>query len=60
VEPIFLGLAQILAIHGDQLERYGGAAGVRDTRLLEGAVAAARSGTQEGYLHPDLIEMAAA
>ena len=51
----YLTLAEILAIHADQLERYGGAAGVRDPGLL----AAALYRPQTGY-YSDLIEEAAA
>jgi RNA polymerase sigma-70 factor, ECF subfamily len=36
----FLGLEEILALHADQIARYGGAAGVRDLGVLESAVAA--------------------
>jgi len=51
----YLTLAEILAIHGDQLERYGGAEGVRDGGLLEAALYR----PQTGY-YQDLIEEAAA
>jgi death on curing protein len=60
VGPHFLGLDEVLAIHEDQLERYGGAAGVRAPSLLGGAVAAPKAGTTDGYLHADLYGMAAA
>jgi death-on-curing protein len=30
----YLTLAEVLAIHADQIERYGGSPGVRDRRLL--------------------------
>ena len=56
----FLGLEEILALHADQIERYGGAAGVRDLGLLESAVAAPESSFGGGYLHGSLPEMAAA
>jgi death-on-curing protein len=51
----YLTPAEILAIHDDQLERYGGAAGVRDRGLLESALYR----PQTGY-YGDVIEEAAA
>lgn len=56
----FLGLEEVLALHADQIERYGGAPGVRDLGLLESAVAAPESSFGGGYLHGSLPEMAAA
>lgn len=35
---IFLTLEEVLIIHEDQIERYGGLSGIRDLRLLESAV----------------------
>jgi len=60
VEPVFLRLDEIVAIHRDQIERYGGSLGVRDWGLLKSAIAipAATFGGQ--FLHADLYEMAAA
>jgi death-on-curing protein len=51
----YLTLAEVLAIHADQIERYGGAQGVRDHGLLEAALFR----PQTGY-YADLIEEAAA
>lgn len=60
MEPLFLTLDEVVAIHRDQIERYGGSLGVRDWNLLQSAVAmpAATFGGQ--FLHGDLMEMAAA
>lgn len=60
MEPVFLTLDEVVAIHRDQIERYGGALGVRGWGLLQSAIAmpAATFGGQ--YLHSDLLEMAAA
>jgi death-on-curing protein len=57
---MFLTLDEVLAIHRDQNERYGGSDGVRDWGLLQSAIAmpAATFGGQ--FLHGDLCEMAAA
>ena len=51
----YLTAATILAIHDDQLERYGGAPGIRDPGLIEAAIFR----PQTGY-YADLIEEAAA
>jgi death-on-curing protein len=51
----YLTLAEALAIHDDQLERYGGSSGVRDLGLLDAALFR----PQTGY-YADLIEEAAA
>ena len=51
----YLTVVEVLAIHADQIERYGGADGVRDRGLLEAALYR----PQTGY-YADLIEEAAA
>ncbi len=58
--PMFLDLWEVVRIHQDQIERYGGERGVRDIGLLASATAAPRAGTGDDYLHGDLFEMAAA
>jgi death-on-curing protein len=60
VQPTFLSLAEVLAIHRDQIERYGGEPGVRSFDLLRSALGVPEAGVREGYLHSDFIEMAAA
>jgi death-on-curing protein len=60
VAPLFLGLDEIIEIHREMIERYGGRAGIRDMGLLESAVAMPRAGVGDQYLHSDLFEMAAA
>ena len=60
MNPVFLELHEILEIHRDQIERYGGDPGVRDLELLKSAVAMPMAGVREKYLHGDLFEMAAA
>jgi death-on-curing protein len=56
----FLGLDEVLALHADQVQRYGGMAGVRDLALLESAVAVPEASFGTDYLHATLPEMAAA
>lgn len=51
----YLTLVEVLAIHEDQLERYGGASGIRDYGLIEAALFR----PQTGY-YPDVIAEAAA
>lgn len=51
----YLTVVEVLAIHQDQIERYGGSHGVRDPGLLEAALFR----PQTGY-YADLIEEAAA
>ena len=60
VTPVFLSLAEVLEIHHDQIERYGGHAGLRDLGLLQSALAMPAAGFGGRYLHSDLLEMAAA
>jgi len=59
-EPFFLGLDEVVEIHRDQIERYGGHSGIRDMDLLQSAVAMPAAGFGEDYLHADIHEMAAA
>lgn len=58
--PIFLSLAEVVEIHRDQIERYGGRPGIRDSGLLQSAVAVPHATMGGEYLHGDLFEMAAA
>lgn len=56
----FLALDEVLGLHAEQIELYGGRAGVRDLGLLESAVAAPQASYGGAYLHATLAEMAAA
>lgn len=56
----FLSLEQVLALHADQVRRYGGGSGVRDLGLLKSALAMPKASFSGQYLHPTLHEMAAA
>lgn len=60
MEPIFLTLDEVIAIHRDQIERYSGSPGIRDIELLQSAVAMPTAGYGGDYLHADIFEMAAA
>ncbi len=58
--PVFLSLDEVIEIHWDMIERYGGSAGIRDMGLLQSAVAMPQAGLGSEFLHADLFEMAAA
>ncbi|MEO8196776.1 MAG: type II toxin-antitoxin system death-on-curing family toxin [Thermoanaerobaculia bacterium] len=58
--PIFLSLEEVLALHADQIERYGGTLGLRDPGLLSSALAMPRASFGGKYLHATQHEMAAA
>jgi death-on-curing protein len=58
--PIFLTLDEVLALHADQIERYGGSPGLRDLALLESALGAPRATFGRQLLHGSAAEIAAA
>jgi death-on-curing protein len=59
-EPIFLGLDEVIEIHHDQINRYGGPSGIRDIELLKSAISMPPATFGGEYLHKNLYEMAAA
>lgn len=56
----FLTLDEVLAIHAEQIELYGGQGGVRDPGLLSSALAMPEASFEGEYLHTSIPEMAAA
>jgi death-on-curing protein len=60
MEPVFLSLDEILEIHEEQIERYGGAAGLRDPAGLESAVATPQATFGGEILYASIPAMAAA
>ena len=58
MKPVFLALDEVLALQADQIERYGGEAGVRDPGLLSSALAMPQATFGGEWLHPTLPEMA--
>ena len=60
MEPTFLSLDEVLEIHGQQIERYGGSAGLRDAAGLESAVATPQATFAGEFLHTSIPAMAAA
>ena len=59
-DPVFLTLAEAIEIHADQIQRYGGQAGLRDLALLESALAQPEASFAGEWLHGDHYEIAAA
>jgi death on curing protein len=60
MEPMFLTTDDVIALHAAQLERFGGAAGLRDRGLLDSAVAQPQATFDGVLVHNGLFEMAAA
>jgi len=60
MEPVFLSLDEILEIHEQQIERYGGSAGLRDAAGLESAAATPQATFGGEFLHTSIPAMAAA
>jgi len=56
----FLTVEEVLDIHGAQLARFGGGAGLRSMPLLESAVAQPQASFDGAYLHVGVFEIAAA
>jgi len=59
-DPLFLTLDEVLAIHADQIRRYGGRTGLRDLGLLQSALGMPETTFEGEFLHGTLFEMAAA
>ena len=60
MEPVFLLLDEVLEIHAQQIEKYGGSAGIRDAAALESAVATPQATFGGQFLHTTIPAMAAA
>jgi death on curing protein len=60
MDPLFLSLDEVLEIHEQQIERYGGSGGLRDAAGLESAVATPQATFGGEFLHPSIPAMAAA
>jgi death-on-curing protein len=60
VKVVFLTLDEVIALHADQIERYGGRAGIRDLGLLQSALGTPSATFEGRFLHEGLHEMAAA
>jgi death on curing protein len=60
MEPVFLSLDEVLEIHEQQIDLYGGSHGLRDAAGLESAVATPQATFGGEFLHPSIPAMAAA
>ena len=60
METIYLTFEQVILIHQDQVDRYGGSHGIRDLTLLESAVFRPQSSFAQNDLYLTLFEKAAA
>ncbi len=56
----FLSLEDVIAIHTDQINRYGGKKGIRDKGLLISAIAQPKAGFDNELLHKTLEAQAGA
>ena len=59
-EPIFQTLDEVIEIHEQQVELYGGSHGIRDAGAVESAVAMPQATFDGDYLHAAIWLMAAA
>lgn len=60
MNPRFLTLDQVLALHDDQVALYGGSSGIRDLGLLQSAIGTVSATFGGVFLHETIFEMAAA
>lgn len=60
MNPAFLTLDELLAIHSQQIADYGGSPGLRDIGLLQSALAMPMQMFGGVFVHGDALEMAAA
>jgi len=60
VSPVFLSVEQVLRLHGELIDTYGGESGIRDLGLLQSALAMPQASFGGQQLHHDLYAMAGA
>lgn len=60
IEVTFLEIYEVLLIHEDQIENYGGKEGIRAWDLLESAVNMPRTTFDGNYLHKSIFDKASA
>ena len=60
MDPLFLTLEEILAIHEDRIRKYGGSSGLRDLGLLQSAMGSVTATFDGAFLNETIFEMAAA
>jgi death on curing protein len=59
MNPDFLTVDDVLIIHEDQINEFGGSFGLRDRALLESAIAQPQISFDGIFVHIDLFQMAA-
>lgn len=57
---VFLSLAEVVEIHNDQIQKYGGQDGIRDMNLLSSAVTMPYASFSGSFFHVNIFEMASA
>lgn len=57
---VYLSVTQVLAIHDQLIDRFGGSHGVRDLALIESALARPQASFDDIDLYPDIYSKAAA
>ncbi len=60
MDPLFLTMDEVLALHDLQVRLFGGLGGIRDLGLLESAIGNAEATFGGQFLHETRFEMAAA
>jgi len=60
MELVFLSLDEVLEIHQEQIERYGGSSGLRNAAALESAIATPQATLDGKLLHTSIPAIAAA
>ncbi|MDP3277708.1 MAG: type II toxin-antitoxin system death-on-curing family toxin [Deltaproteobacteria bacterium] len=60
VDPLFLDVHDVMALHAAQLEVFGGGNGMRELGLLESAVAQPQASFDGHFVHEGLLAMAGA
>ena len=60
MNPVFLNLEDVLELHEDQINRYGGSLGIRDLGLLLSAIEMPKASFAGQFLHEEVYAMSAA
>jgi death-on-curing protein len=60
MSPVFLTTDEVLELHRESIDRYGGSHEIRDPGLLNSALAMPGASFGGNYLHPNLASMAGA
>ena len=60
MDPLFLTLDEVLALHAEEINLFGGSFGVRDLGLLQSAMGSVEATFGGVFLHETMFEMGAA